>query len=236
MGHCARSVRLASLIVFAGAVVGGCAGARAPEGAAAPAPASPARVGLLQQWMTGTFTNTRQARSDPENFRDVRLVSTRVWPERADGVWLYVEQAMAGELSRPYRQRVYCLSAEADGTVVSRVYALPGDPLRFSDGTGAPRGFASIVPEALAARGGCQIVMKYDGGVFAGGTEASACPSDLRGAAYASSQVRINAGTVVSWDRGFDAQGKQVWGATKGGYVFERVSDRSARGAVTSLR
>ncbi|MEY2746457.1 MAG: CpeT/CpcT family, partial [Planctomycetota bacterium] len=26
-----------------------------------------------------------------------------------------------------------------------------------------------------------------------------------------------------SWDRGFDAAGKQVWGSTKGPYLFERL-------------
>jgi hypothetical protein len=25
---------------------------------------------------------------------------------------------------------------------------------------------------------------------------------------------------MVSWDRGFDKEGKQVWGAQKGGYRF----------------
>jgi hypothetical protein len=27
-------------------------------------------------------------------------------------------------------------------------------------------------------------------------------------------------GKIVSWDRGFDASGAQVWGAEKGGYIF----------------
>jgi hypothetical protein len=29
---------------------------------------------------------------------------------------------------------------------------------------------------------------------------------------------------MESWDRGFDAQGNQVWGATKGPYVFDKVA------------
>ena len=51
-----------------------------------------------------------------------------------------------------------------------------------------------------------------------------ACASDLRGAAYATSEVTITPQFVLSWDRGFDNTGKQVWGATEGPYVFLRES------------
>jgi hypothetical protein len=27
---------------------------------------------------------------------------------------------------------------------------------------------------------------------------------------------------ILSWDRGFDANGNQVWGAEKGGYIFKK--------------
>ena len=30
---------------------------------------------------------------------------------------------------------------------------------------------------------------------------------------------------LLSWDRGFDAAGKQVWGAEKGPYEFLRVKE-----------
>jgi hypothetical protein len=41
-----------------------------------------------------------------------------------------------------------------------------------------------------------------------------------RGAAYATSEVTILPDRLVNWDRGFDAPGGQVSGATEGGYVF----------------
>ena len=39
-------------------------------------------------------------------------------------------------------------------------------------------------------------------------------------AAYATSEVVIIPGRIESWDRGFDADGNQVWGAASGPYVF----------------
>lgn len=34
---------------------------------------------------------------------------------------------------------------------------------------------------------------------------------------------------IVSWDRGFDESGSQVWGATAGGYVFLRTKTSAKR-------
>jgi hypothetical protein len=36
----------------------------------------------------------------------------------------------------------------------------------------------------------------------------------------ATSEVVVSPGRIESWDRGFDAEGVQVWGAEKGAYVF----------------
>jgi hypothetical protein len=42
----------------------------------------------------------------------------------------------------------------------------------------------------------------------------------LKGASYATSEVVIYSDKLISWDRGWNDEGKQVWGAQKGGYVF----------------
>ena len=71
-------------------------------------------IAVLTDFMVGSFSSAKQAEKDPENFRDIRLEMARIWPDRDDGVWLYVEQAVATSLARPYRQRVYRLTANAD--------------------------------------------------------------------------------------------------------------------------
>ena len=59
---------------------------------------------------------------------------------------------------------------------------------------------------------------------FEGGTVGQGCESTLMGATYASSQVVLRAEGSSSWDRGFDASGRRVWGATAGPCRFERRS------------
>jgi hypothetical protein len=178
---------------------------------------------VLKSSMMGRFSSRDQSKADPGNYQDVRLVMTQIWPTRDDGLWLYVEQAVATDTARPYRQRVYRLVPETNGSFRTTVFNLPGDPLRFSDGTGAPHGLEALSIEDLSPRSGCDLVLRTQpNGSFAGGTEGKDCPNELKGAKYSTSAVKISPNTIVAWDRGFDAQGKQVWGATKGGYVFKR--------------
>jgi hypothetical protein len=193
---------------------------------ALPAGADPALAELAAR-MTGVFSSAGQAKADSE-FRDVRLVMVPVWTGRTDGPWLYVEQAIADALDRPYRQRVYRLRKTADGQAVeSVVYALPGDPLRFAAAWKQERPLADLAPADLLERTGCAIRLERRAdGAWAGATSPKSCPSDLRGASYATSEVEIGDGLMGTWDRGHDAEGKQVWGAEKGGYRFVKVAPR----------
>ena len=51
------------------------------------------------------------------------------------------------------------------------------------------------------------------------------CPSILYGANYTTSEVEIFNDKIISWDRGFDINNNQVWGATNGGYIFNKIKD-----------
>ena len=45
---------------------------------------------------------------------------------------------------------------------------------------------------------------------FKGATDVNTCKSTLRGASYATSEVEIKENQIISWDRGFDAEGNYV--------------------------
>lgn len=178
-----------------------------------------ADIDLLASWMTGSFSSAEQAAADPEHFRDVRLHMAPIWTDRSDGPWLYVEQAMSDSEARPYRQRVYRLAMVKDG-FESAVYELPGDPLVFAGAWRSPELVSGLTPQDLTPRQGCSITLRFEDEAFRGATAGTNCVSTLRGAAYATSEVTIEEDRLISWDRGFDAEGWQVWGAEAGGYVF----------------
>lgn len=175
-------------------------------------------VGMMQ----GSFSSEEQARNDSDYF-DIRLHMKRMWTDSENGKWLYVEQATAESPDKPYRQRVYHITNTYEGRFKSDVYTL-NDPLRFAGEWMNENPLENLTPDSLTLKEGCSVIiilMTY--GNFEGSTEGTDCRSDLRGAKYATSEVKINNDEIVSWDRGYDEAGKQVWGAVKGGYIFKRL-------------
>lgn len=181
-------------------------------------------VSTVRDYLVGSFDSSQQAAEDPE-YRVIVLHMAECWKSRTDGPWIYVEQAMAEKPEAPYRQRVYKLDALPDGKVRSNVYELPGPPEEvaklFAGEWKKPQPLADISPEDLIERDGCAILLtRQPDGSFVGSTGPMSCPSTLRGAAYATSEVTMTQTILRSWDRGFNKNGNQVWGATKGAYVF----------------
>ena len=172
----------------------------------------------LSSWLCGEFSSGEQAKKDTSYF-DIYLCMTRIWPDRKDGIWLYVEQAMATKRESPYRQRVYRLNRVEGETFSSEIYTLvnPKEVIGLQQDT-AKRSFLTF--EKITLKEGCTVFLSESNDVFTGGTDEQKCPSDLRGATYATTKIRLTERELVSWDQGFDAAGNQVWGATKGGYIF----------------
>jgi CpeT protein len=177
----------------------------------------------LVGYMTGTFSTAEQAQSDT-NYYNITLHQVRIWPGRTDGYWLYVEQAASDRIEQPYRQRVYHLAQVSDSTYQSTVYALK-NPEKYIGDWEKANPLEDIDPGSLTERDGCAVILqKYGTDTFVGSTESLRCDSNLRGAAYSTSIVLITPTQMYSWDRGFDIDGDQVWGARDGGYVFKKES------------
>lgn len=178
----------------------------------------------LYEWLCGSFSSEAQSKEDP-TFLDIRMEMAPLWRERSDALWLYVEQARADALDRPYRQRIYQLIQSPDGEFESRVYELPGDdPLRYAGAHLDASRLAGVRKEDLKLKEGCSIFLRrLADGTYEGSTRGKGCASKRQGAAYTTSEVRLSADRMVTWDRGWDAAGTQVWGATGGGYIFRRV-------------
>lgn len=193
-------------------------------GCAMSGPEPDPELARLAEWMTGSFSSAAQAETQPDDYFDIRLEMAPIWTDRTDGPWLYVEQAAAEALDRPYRQRVYRLVPDGD-FIRSDVYLLPGDPLAFAGAWRTPEVFTGTTPEELELRTGCSIWLQDLGGVHVGATRGRSCESSLGDAAYATSEVTVTADRLTSWDRGFDEAGVQAWGATAGPYEFLRVDD-----------
>lgn len=175
----------------------------------------------LIDWMCGSFNSEEQSLQDSTYF-NISLEMHRIWENRSDGFWLYVEQAVAETKNKPYRQRIYHLS-ESDGDIISVIYSIP-DEQNYIGGYKDISIFNSLTPLQLEVREGCEVIIKRkDENKFIGSTIDENCLSSLRGAAYATTKVVITENSMMSWDQGFNKNNEQVWGAVKGGYVFNKV-------------
>jgi CpeT protein len=173
----------------------------------------------LRSYMVGSFSSQGQSKEDT-TYLDIRLRMVPIWQHRIDGVWLYVEQAVAKSIDTPYRQRVYHLFTINDTTIVSQVYELK-TPSRAVGAWKASNPLQDLRTDSLELRQGCVIMLhKSFDGVYYGATPGKQCASSRSGESYATSEVKIYPNKLLSWDRGWDMFDKQVWGATDGGYVF----------------
>ncbi len=106
---------------------------------------------------------------------------------------------------------------------MSRVFE-PKEAIAVSGKWRDPSDLALYGPGDVVERLGCAVRLRKSAEGWEGGTEGKNCPSAHSGARYATTRAKIVAGRMESWDRGFDLEDHQVWGAKEGPYVFERRS------------
>lgn len=192
--------------------------------------ASSALAAKLALWLTGRFDSKDQAARD-SSYREISLdvceVTSAFGPRS-----LYVEQAVIG--AAPYRQRLYVVEAIDGNSARSLVYEFENP--KAAVGLCGREKKPAFKAEDAVPRPGCYVEMHWvtdhfeghtpdhawDGTKFVPNPDGERCTSSLQGASYAASSVELRDDLLRSWDQGFDAQGKQVWGATKGGYEFVR--------------
>ena len=177
---------------------------------------------LLEEQLTGNFDSSEQANSNP-SYYSVSLRSCEVdAPEFGEHV-LYVEQALSSDLSAPYRQRLYVIEQEGEDQVRSTIYSLVDEDSAI--GLCDQNDIAVFTAQDITLREGCHVTLTWNGMGFEGQTEETSCESSLNGASYATSIVTTTPDVISSWDRGYDSQGEQVWGAVDGAYIFNRLTE-----------
>lgn len=166
--------------------------------------------------MQGNYSSQAQAQRD-KNYYNISLRMVPIWKDK--GHFLYVEQAMFEKQDKPYRVRIYKIY-QRDSEFVSAVYTLK-DEKKWIGKWKTPDAFDALTINDIELKEGCEVILKRTkANEFSGKTGIKTCPSELRGARYATSIVTLTENSILSWDQGFDEMDKQVWGAENGGYEF----------------
>ncbi|WP_296382274.1 chromophore lyase CpcT/CpeT [Winogradskyella sp.] len=170
--------------------------------------------------MQGSFNSEVQAQID-SSYYNISLHMYPIWESK--GNFLYVEQALNSMQNKPYRQRIYEVTRNSDSTFSSAIYKLDVDSLWIGKWKNL-KAFDSISLKDIALKEGCEVILsRVAPNQFIGKTGETSCVSTMRGASYTQSEVEILEDKIISWDRGFDANSEHVWGAEKGGYIFNKL-------------
>lgn len=178
-------------------------------------------VETLAEYMEGSFSSENQSKQDTTYFH-ITLDMKKVPLKNNEGVWLYVEQTAASTPNKPYRQRFYHLEQLNDSTFTSSIYSME-NPKEYIGGHNDVSIFKDFSIEKLTQLEGCALKLTYRNGIFEGETKEGACKNSWGEATYATSEVRVEKEKMISWDRGWNNAKEQVWGAEKGGYIFDKI-------------
>jgi CpeT protein len=195
-----------------------CAGG---SGGSGQTPAAPLAADQLARLLPGRFDSAALASADSA-YRALQLTACRVSAPELGANVFYVEQAQMEELDRPHRQQLQVVEPRVPSTTLAAIRVFELKVPDHAVGLCARPGTAAYSRSDVQEKTGCTVTLLWSGTSFHGETSGTACPSTVRGARFATSEVWLNEAELRIWDRGFDAAGKQVWGPGKGPYVFRR--------------
>jgi hypothetical protein len=179
--------------------------------------------------LSGKMDTSAQAIANPKA-PNVQMTTCRIeLLTRTDpqSIFLYQEQAMSTSLDKPYRQRFLQISPSSlSQSVRSRSYK-PTDPARWSGLCNrASDSIERTVNLSDLGTPVCNVFLKRVDTGYMGNTPIDGCPANVRGAVRITNHIELTPNRMNTWDRGFDAQGKQVWGAKTESYQFRRKEAR----------
>ena len=184
------------------------------------------QVDAVAARLEGVMDTATQASANPK-VSNVRMTTCRVTlteQEKASQtptIVLYQEQALANALTQPYRQRFLQLSASPVSQSVRSRSFKPANPTTWVNVCNQPA-TARIVKPVDIGTVVCNVFLRRAGDDYVGNTPADGCPANVRGAVRIKNHIVLRSIGMDTWDRGFDASGKQVWGAKAESYQFRR--------------
>lgn len=174
--------------------------------------------------LVGVMDTSAQAAANP-SLSHVRMTTCKVRLQgrslQPDAVYLYQEQALASDLAKPYRQRLLEISPSVYSQSVRSLsfrLAAPEKLVGLCDQPDTSR----IVEASAISTPVCSVFLKRSGADYIGRTPIDGCPANVRGAVRITNQITLHKAGMDTWDRGYDASGKQVWGAKAQSYQYRR--------------
>ncbi len=179
--------------------------------------------------LDGAMDTSAQANANPKA-PNVRITTCKVKVTDVAALnrpqaFLYQEQALSQKLAQPYRQRFLRIAPSTDRRRVESAVFKPPTPKAWIGLCDKPEA-ERVVKIGDIGKSNCSVFLQPQGNRYVGETKAGGCPSDYKGAVRITNRIVLYKTGMDTWDRGFDAAGKQVWGAKDSAYQFRWVDAR----------
>jgi CpeT protein len=171
--------------------------------------------------ITGIFSTYEQHQQD-STFDNVVVYTKLIRRDKNNIYWVYTEQGEAKNYV-PYRQRVYQIALVED-YIKLRIYYL-NDITKHS--FFKPETIKNITLADIKLKPGCDLDIhpRYDK-LYNGRTNDKKCIATFRGSTYTTTDFYVYEDAIHSWERGWNDKDEQVWGSTKGYYIYKKISKK----------
>ncbi len=135
---------------------------------------------------------------------------------------MYAELSFANAMNRPFRQTIWQLD-RVDGKVHLKTYEFRAKPDHIAGMWAAPETFPPLSLDWMRMTMEMEVTREGEG--YRART-LKPYPSTVNGADSMTSEIVFDAETFVTSDRGYDKEGKLVWGPAEGasGYTFKNFA------------
>ncbi|MBX2865636.1 MAG: chromophore lyase CpcT/CpeT [Leptolyngbyaceae cyanobacterium MAG.088] len=182
-------------------------------------PLSQEHVDAVAAHLSRTMDTTEQAQRNPR-FVGVQMTTCPIQitaSDDPDSIYLYQEQALTERIESPYRQRFLQITLSADTTRVESRTFKPSTPDAW---TGLCQQTNPAVNANELGDLVCVVGLRLSPLGYVGSTPDDGCPVNLRGAVRLTNTIVLHQDGMDTWDRGFDSNGLQVWGAEAEPYQY----------------
>jgi CpeT protein len=181
--------------------------------------------------LTGIMDTTQQAATNPKA-PSVRMTTCKVTVNtvktmRKPVIYLYQEQALTNKLEKPYRQRFLRISPSKNNTIESAGFK-PLNPEKLINLCNQPDTERTFKMEEIG-KSECSVFLKKQGNDYIGETQKGGCPSNYKGAVKITNKIILHSTGMDTFDRGYDANGKILWGAKNEPYQFRWLNQTNSK-------
>lgn len=181
------------------------------------------QVAEVVSHLLGVMDTSAQAAANSKS-ANVRMTTCKIQvrdaTERDRNVtFLYQEQALSQKLEQPYRQRFLRIAPSLERQSVRSLSFRPTQAETWIGLCSQPEAQRVVTLQDLGTPV-CSVWLQKSGINYVGLTPAEGCSANVRGAVKITNRIVLHDTGMDTWDRGFDAAGKQVWGAASDSYQF----------------